>query len=338
MDAREVDQGVGTKPRPGVGSARAGTVEAGPRRSAAAGSGVGAGTRAAAGPGVGTGSTTGAGTVDLAGVRRLRFGGGRRVCPRCGSGAVQGWGRFGSRRRYRCRGCGRTFSDLTGTPLAYLKRLDRWPGFWDCMREGTSVRRSAAALGVAPSTVFRWRHRLLDALRTSEAVALAGDVAVAELYLAWSEKGRRDLGRRGRGRGLRYPWLGPRVWLVLARDGAGRRWAAVGGPRRARAEGLRRLLGPRLGADATLWTREGPLGEVARFARMAGLAYGKLRGRAFVNQPAGLYGVAFRRWLAPFRGVATRYLDNYLAWHRAVEPDAACERFAYPFPPATATT
>jgi transposase-like protein len=274
--------------------------------------------------------------VNLAAVGRLRFGGARRVCPRCGSGAVQGWGGFGSRRRYRCRGCGRTFSDLTGTPLAYLKRLDRWSGFWECMRQGTSVRRSAAALGVAPSTVFCWRHRLLDALRASEAVALAGDVAVAELYLAWSEKGRRGLERRGRGRGLRFPWLGPRAWLVLARDRAGRRWAAVGGPRRARAEGLRRLLGPRLGAGATLWTREGRLGEVARFARMAGLGYGKLRGRTFVNQPAGLYGVAFRRWLAPFRGVATRYLDNYLAWHRAVEPDAACERFAYPFPPGHA--
>ncbi len=35
-----------------------------------------------------------------------------------------------------------------------------------------------------------------------------------------------------------------------------------------------------------------------------------------MDHGAALYGSLFRRWLYPFRGVATRYLPNYLVWHR----------------------
>jgi hypothetical protein len=55
-------------------------------------------------------------------VRSARFSRGP-ACPRCRGRWIQRWGQFAGRQRYRCRGCRRTFSDLTGTPAAYVKKL-----------------------------------------------------------------------------------------------------------------------------------------------------------------------------------------------------------------------
>src|SRR5262245_20926599 len=77
--------------------------------------------------------------------RRTRFVRGVR-CPRCGGSEVRRWGGFAGRQRFRCSSCARTFSDFTGTPLAYLKKIDRWPGHCASIEETESVRREAARL------------------------------------------------------------------------------------------------------------------------------------------------------------------------------------------------
>lgn len=258
------------------------------------------------------------GGFDLAAFRRWRFAGGL-FCPLCDGRAVHRWGGFGDRRRYRCLGCKRTFSDLTATPLAHLKRLDLWPGFCDCVLESSSLRSAARALRVHLATAFRWRHRLLDALRSADSadpVSLSGEVAVADTCFPFSEKGRRDLDRPARTRGDLFWWRGPRVWVVLARDAAARPWAEATGPTRPRVPELEHSLAPRLAPDARISTGEGPYSEVARFARLQGRPCRRLRGAALCHHPAALYGAEMRRWLRRFQGVATRYLPNYLAWHR----------------------
>jgi transposase-like protein len=272
-----------------------------------------------AGPYGGTQGDPSGRRFDLAAFRRLRFAAGL-VCPRCHSRSVHRWGRSGDRRRYRCLGCERTFSDLTGTPLAYLKRLDLWPRFEDCLLESRTLRFNARALGVHLTTAFRWRHRLLAALRSTDDTTLRGDVAVAETCFPFSEKGRRDLDRPPRARGDRFWWLNPRVWVVLARDDADQPWADVVGPLRARVEELEQSLAPRLAPGVRIATREGPYSAVARFARLQGLRYHRFRGPELLHHPAALYGAAMRRWLSRFQGVATRYLPNYLAWHRLLVP------------------
>jgi transposase-like protein len=259
---------------------------------------------------------TAAGDFDLEAFRRLRFGGGR-FCPHCDGRAVQGWGWSGTRRRYRCTGCRRTFNDLTGTPLAYLKHLDRWPGFCHAVRASWTVRRTARALTLAVSTAFRWRHRILVALRQAEARRLTGTVAVAETCFPHSEKGRRDLERSPRRRGELFgTWLGPRVWVLLARERpGGRAFSDLVGPRRPGPHELERCLAPRLEPDVTLQATLN-LPAVPAFAARSGLASTTLRGTAALHHPAALYNTLLRRWLQPFQGVATRYLPNYLAWHR----------------------
>ncbi|HET9982606.1 MAG TPA: hypothetical protein VFQ38_03430, partial [Longimicrobiales bacterium] len=69
-------------------------------------------------------------------------------CPHCGSGPLIRWGAFSGRQRWRCKPCRRTSSDLTGTALAYTKRLPLWGAFAGCMLESRSCRAAARHLGI----------------------------------------------------------------------------------------------------------------------------------------------------------------------------------------------
>ena len=50
----------------------------------------------------------------------------RQGCPHCGGDEIGRWGRCRGKPRYRCASCSRTFTPLTGTPLAGLHYPDRW--------------------------------------------------------------------------------------------------------------------------------------------------------------------------------------------------------------------
>lgn len=70
-----------------------------------------------------------------ASLRALRWEDRPSQCPHCRSRAVGPWGTYHDRpafKRYRCKDRGRTFDDLTKTPLSQSRRLSRigsWPPF-----------------------------------------------------------------------------------------------------------------------------------------------------------------------------------------------------------------
>ena len=52
---------------------------------------------------------------------------------------------------------------LTKTPMAHLRKKDRWLDHARAMIEGKSLVKTAALCGIHPTTAFRWRHRFLRA-------------------------------------------------------------------------------------------------------------------------------------------------------------------------------
>lgn len=94
-----------------------------------------------------------------------------RLCPHCGaSGAVKhGRDKLG-RQRFKCRkkvfsGCGSTFNALTGTPLARMRKPEKWHAFAKALANGfISVDcLHKKDLGISHLTIWRWRNRLLAA-------------------------------------------------------------------------------------------------------------------------------------------------------------------------------
>ena len=88
-----------------------------------------------------------------------------RRCPHCASEGAVSRGMARGLRRYQCKGCGRTFNALSGTPLSGLHHKERWLSFGASLAKGETVKASAARCDVAVSTAFRWRHRFLAAAR-----------------------------------------------------------------------------------------------------------------------------------------------------------------------------
>ena len=84
-----------------------------------------------------------------------------RCCPRCGNARCYRHGFANDLQRYRCCACGRTFNDLTGTPLARLRLKAKWLSYSQVLLDSLPVRKAADRVGVHRNTAFRWRHRFL---------------------------------------------------------------------------------------------------------------------------------------------------------------------------------
>jgi transposase-like protein len=261
-------------------------------------------------------------------IRDARFSNGVR-CPRCHGVAIAKWGSFKGRRRYCCRTCERTFSDLTGTPAVYTKKLSLWGRYARCLADGRSVRSAAGALGIAASTAFRWRHAIFDALRAHDRETLSGVVELANLWFAYSRKGERRPEEPGRTRGPRSRVMFPPrlvVRVIVASDRNGGVVTDVALTNIVALLDLMDALRSRIAQKPTLLASQGPLGPVGRLARVLSGEFIDVRG-GVAFRPGTLWhlrtNLAYSRrllaWIERFRGVATKYLPNYLIWHRIVD-------------------
>lgn len=252
-------------------------------------------------------------------------------CPRCGCERVHRWGQFAGRQRFRCTGCERTFSDLTGSPAAYIKKLSLWHRHAECMASATSVRRTAARLRINPTTAFRWRHRLLDHLRTRPSEPLADWIELDETRFPYSEKGQRAGYAPARRRGL-VGWerlQHHQTAVVIASDRRGHLIHVKCVGRRPTLAEMERGVGDWIVGRPTICAEQGRFGIARRLAQGRQGAYRDARRRA--ARPSHGSGTLvhirtaraarhrLHAWMARFRGVATKYLANYLVWHCHVD-------------------
>ena len=155
----------------------------------------------------------------------------RQGCPHCAGREIVGWGRSDGLLRFRCKSCGRTFNGLTKTPMAHLRKKEKWLDHAQAMIEGKSLAKTAQLCGVHPTTAFRWRHRFLRAPSDDKPRCLSGIVEADETFILESFKGRwSDLPRKARKRGgtARHP--GPyqdNIPVLVARDRKGATLDAV---------------------------------------------------------------------------------------------------------------
>ena len=276
-------------------------------------------------PSVRAGRRKGADAIDEAGRGRVE----NRGCPHCAGREIVAWGRADGRARYRCKTCGRTFNALTKTPMARLRKMERWLEYASAMIEGTSLAKAAQRCGVHASTAFRWRHRFLGAPALDKPKTLTGVVEADETFILESFKGRRsDFPRRRpprqRGGKAKHPGLYlENIPILVARDRAGATFDAVL-PQVDRAAIAAALAG--VVTPANRFVCDGGASIVA-FARKAKipvdvvLAPGKPSPEApdiHINNVNAYHG-RLEEWLRRFHGVATKNLPNYLGWRRALE-------------------
>ena len=83
-----------------------------------------------------------------------------RRCPHCNTPGAISRGTPRGLRRYRCKGCKKTFNAATNTILEGLNSKNRWLMFREALADGLSVRATAKRCNLSVRTAFRWYQRL----------------------------------------------------------------------------------------------------------------------------------------------------------------------------------
>ena len=263
----------------------------------------------------------------LRAIRAARFADGL-FCPRCRESRVILWGHTKAhRQRYKCKSCNRTFSDLTGTPAMYSKRLDLLPDYLDCMHESLTLRPIAARLGIHVETSFRMRHCVAGSLREREQETLLGWIELEQLKFAYSRKGERGV-RVARRRGVpdREFTNDRPVRVIQANDRKGNATSEMFMAPLKVPEIETRLFS-RVRNCAGLFVGFGLIPVFRGCARRKSVPL--VDGRGELTTPpselartmffARTQARLFIDWLDRFNGVATKYLPNYLAWHNTMD-------------------
>jgi transposase-like protein len=246
-----------------------------------------------------------------------------RCCPHCGTEGAVKRGSANGLRRYRCKACSKSFNALTGTPLARLRHKERWLAFSQALKDGDTVRASAGRCEVAVGTAFRWRHRFLQALKTA-IEPLRGIVEADEAFILDSRKGERHLDRPARRRGgtaTRRGLSREQVPILVAADRSGTTLSAV--LPEVSATAIQAVLEPAINKDALLVTDGAAV--YPRCAADLGISHEALNQSAGERVRGDLHiqtvnnrHQRIKAFLASFRGIATKYLPNYLRWFQCV--------------------
>jgi transposase-like protein len=247
-------------------------------------------------------------------------------CPNCHHEPSGRWGNAHGLPRYRCSACGKTFNALTGTPLAHLRHRECWPAYARAMIAGDTVREAACRCGVHKNTSFRWRHRFLFNPARAKPAHLHGIVEADETYFLESYKGSRDLPRPARKRGGKAAKRGlsaEQIPVLIARDRTPETTDAV--LPNANTQAVRAVLEPVLDHDAVLCSDGSAV--YAALAKQLHIAHQpvnisagiRIVNNAYHIQNVNAYDSRLKGWMARFHGVATKYLPNYLGWHRCLD-------------------
>lgn len=266
-------------------------------------------------------------------VGELRFSDGL-VCPVCGcTHVVRNGKRKDGTQKYRCMECGKSFTATTNSIAAGSRKdLDTWEKFIDCMMNGFSIRKTAQYCKISKNTAFLWRHKVLDALQQmAEDVTLEGMVEADETFFNVSYKGNhknsknfvmpREPHKRGgaiRKRGLSYD----KVCVPCAVNRNGLSIAKVANTARATKAGISAVLAGRIKEGSALITDKER--SYFTFSERENLDWHKLesewetRKGIFNLQHINNYHSTLKHFIEGFKGVSTKYLNNYLIWHNFV--------------------
>ena len=251
-----------------------------------------------------------------------------RCCPHCAAGHITRNGHANGLQRYRCHDCGKTFNALTGTALARLHQRGKWLNQSAALAAGQSLRQAARQFNIALSTAHRWRHRFLRQPGVAQVATLRGIAEADETYFLHSDKGCRRLNRPARRRGGKASTRGlapDLVPVLVARDRSGQTanfiLSSTTGADMAKA------LRPLLPIDTILCTDGSSA--LASAARSLGVEHQainvaagcRVRG-AWHIQNVNAFDSRLKLWMHRFKGIATRYLANYLGWFRALDRSA----------------
>lgn len=212
------------------------------------------------------------------------------------------------------------------------KDLTKWNHYVTLMFDGFhSVRDIADKVGIHYITAFNWRHKILHALGQVQGERLNGIVEADETFFPLSYKGKKKgMPRPSRKRGGELKKRGiskEQVCVLTATDRNSNTMLDPVCLGRVSTKQVTDTLGPHIAPDALLVTDQHSA--YPGCAKRQGLTHYALGHRTSKDggsihlQTVNSLHSQVKRFMKPFNGVATKYLDHYMNFYRWTKLDAA---------------
>lgn len=249
------------------------------------------------------------------------------TCPHCLSQSIKRNGKTNNRQRYLCKSCSKSFMSTFNTPFYRLRNPEKWLGYFNCMLNSLTIRKSAITCEVTKNTAFLWRHKFLKLLNIQDNTHLSGIVEMDETLFRYSEKGSRKLShkkhKRGGDQAGRGRAKGDWVAVLVAKDRQGNTFDKCLDS--STGEAFYQLLNGHIDSDSVIcsdgFRSYNVLTEkLGTCHKTLNLSKGiRVIEKVFHIQNVNSYHGRLHGWINRFNGVATKYLDNYLSWFRFFE-------------------
>ena len=90
-------------------------------------------------------------------------------CYKCHSKQIVKLGFYDGMQRYRCNGCGVSFTSKSKSIFATTKlEKDKWLKYVDCFVDCLSLRKCAEKVGVCLKTSYFMRHRIIECIKQNQ--------------------------------------------------------------------------------------------------------------------------------------------------------------------------
>jgi transposase-like protein/IS1 family transposase len=241
------------------------------------------------------------------------------ICPVCKSNHIIKNGNHKTNQRYICKNCRNHFTIYNDTILEHThKNVDEWKHYIDLMFDGLTISRCAEKLDICIQTSFRWRHKILKMLEqkfTND--KLSGIVEIDETFVRESKKNivykhRRKL------RGLSHQQVG----VLVAIDRDNNIVSKVYGKGKMSESQLNKILKGKISKKSVMITDGYSV--YKKFAIRENIELkqckaGKSISKKYHINHVNSYHSYLKDFLKKFRGISTKYLDEYLTWFKFIK-------------------
>ena len=255
------------------------------------------------------------------------------VCPRCKSAWIIKNGKIKGRQKYKCKSCNKQFDEFTNSPLSGTNLpLKTWNKFCKLMFQGLSLSECREELNLTIKTLFYMRHRILDIVNLIiKDKELEGVVEADQTYFRVSYKGNHSksstftMPREPRKRGGESNLRGLSIEQVAVETAMDRNNTMLVGKvslGNVSANKLKIFYNGKIDKDAIFCTDIHK--SYAKMAKDFNLNHKQINGKYYVNgiwhiQHINAFHNNLEIFMSKFRGVSTKYLDNYMSWMKLRE-------------------
>ena len=236
------------------------------------------------------------------------------------------------KQRYICKDCGKTFSITTNT-VFYKSGKDAsvWKKYVECMIHHFSIRKSAIICKIHRNTAFVWRMKILDTLqKMADGVILNGIVEADETFFKVSYMGNHSNSKRFimprkahrcggevHKRGLSKEY----ICVATAVNRGGLSFGKIATLGKPSLKAISKTLENRIEKGSVFCTDKFSVYKtIAKQMELNHIQIDnhKKKNGIYSIQRINNYHSQLKDFISHFKGVSSKYLNNYLIWHNFI--------------------